>query len=139
MLMPNGIANALAGERTKTFSATGVSTPEQKDWRTEGAVTPVKDQGQCGSCWAFSTTGTLESAWFLAGHDLPTLSEQNLMDCSWSYGNMACNGGMPDRALRYVKKNGGIDTEESYPYEMKSHFTCKYDEDAIGAVITHST
>ena len=62
--------------------------PSSKDWRQEGAVSPVKDQGQCGSCWAFSATGALESAWYLSKNEMVSLSEQDIMDCSKAYGNM---------------------------------------------------
>jgi len=95
------------------------STPKEIDWRSKGAVTPVKDQGQCGSCWAFSTSGVLEGAWAAAGHGLESLSEQHLVSCDNNDGNAGCGGGWPYKAIDYVAQNG-IDTEESYPYNSGS-------------------
>ncbi len=86
------------------------------DWVIAGAVTGVKDQGQCGSCWAFSTTGSLEGLSKLAYGSLQSFSEQQLVDCSGSYGNQACNGGLMDNAFKFVRDKG-ITTEAAYPYK----------------------
>lgn len=92
------------------------ASADSVDWVTAGAVTAVKDQGQCGSCWSFSATGGLEGAYFLAGNTLTAFSEQQLVECAgYAYGNMACYGGWYYQAWDYLKTHGS-ETEEDYPY-----------------------
>jgi cathepsin L len=92
------------------------------DWTTQGKVTKVKNQGSCGSCWAFSAVGVLESFYLFKGQTT-NLAEQQLVDCSRPQGNQGCNGGWPHSALTYVQANG-ITTETAYPYVAKDQ-TCK--------------
>ena len=113
-----------------------VDIPDSKDWRDENAVTPVKNQRACGSCYSFSTTGALEGACAIKTGKLVSLSEQQIMDCSWQYGNNGCNGGMFDRAFYYIQQQGGIDTEAAYGYTAKESHTCKYDPKSKGGQVT---
>jgi len=117
-----------------TFEPTS-GLPASVDWRTSGAVTAVKNQGQCGSCWSFGTTGTVEGAHFIKTGSLVGLSEQNLIDCSQSENNDGCEGGRADWAIQYIIQNGGIDTEASYPYKAEDG-TCSYNPANRGATAT---
>jgi hypothetical protein len=85
------------------------------DWTEQGAVTAVKDQGRCGSCWSFSTTGSVEGAYQIAGNPLTSFSEQMLVSCASSSGNQGCNGGLMDEAFKWIESNG-LCTEDDYPY-----------------------
>nr|XP_043637029.1 cysteine protease Amb a 11.0101-like [Erigeron canadensis] len=104
---PSG-GGSIAGDASKL--------PKEVDWRNHNAVTPVKNQGQCGSCWAFAAVGAVEGINAIVTGQLVRLSEQQLLDCDNDGRNNACGGGLPCEAFQFIKDHGGLATEESYPY-----------------------
>ena len=145
-LTPNEFKNRFTGLRRNNVERSNeessevenLELPTSVDWTTKGAVTGVKNQGQCGSCWSFSTTGAVEGAWFIAGHSLVSLSEQQLVDCSTSYGNAGCNGGLMENAFKYVIAKG-LTTEANYPYTAKNGVCNKSREAQVAAKISKYT
>ncbi|XP_028765663.1 probable cysteine protease RD19B [Neltuma alba] len=118
--------------------------PSDFDWRDHGAVTPVKNQGSCGSCWSFSTTGALEGAHFLSTGQLVSLSEQQLVDCDHECDpeepgscDSGCNGGLMNNAFEYILKAGGVMREDDYPYIGTDRGACKFDETKIAASVAN--
>lgn len=121
MGMQRGLPSAWGGmKHLGTHKYSGAALPTSVDWRTKGAVNPVKNQAQCGSCWAFSAIGSLEGAWEIATGKLVSLSEQQLVDCAKSFGNNGCGGGLMDNAFKYAEQ-AGMCTEDSYPYQGKNN------------------
>ena len=124
-----GMKKSIGSFGCKTFSSGSIGIPYSVDWRKKGVVNPVRDQGQCGSCWAFATTSNAESVWAISKGQLLDLSEEFLVDCANGIGyyNMGCNGGEPDSAFKYMINNGQC-TESSYSYKAgvtKTAGTCQ--------------
>jgi C1A family cysteine protease len=123
-------------DRTNILKSKLITTPDTFDWRDHDAVTPVKDQGQCGSCWAFSVTENVESVWILANglnSSILPMAPQQLVDCDdYSFG---CDGGFPPFAYDYLMDAGGLDEEKYYPYTATGG-SCAFKASAVEATIT---
>jgi len=130
----NAIKAWMEKEAVTFLAPENFEAPSSVDWRSKGAVTPIKNQGQCGSCYSFSTTGGIEGQWYRKNKVLVSLSEQQIVDCSTSYGNNGCNGGLMTNSFAYVKHAGGIETERAYPYEAKQRY-CRFSTAYIGAKV----
>jgi C1A family cysteine protease len=141
----------LGSSATSNPVAPSGSLPDPVDWKAAGKVQKVKNQGQCGSCWAFSAIGALESARAIASGNLLDLSEQQLVDCAGSEGNQGCNGGLMNQAFDYLMKAGGSIATSDYPYTardgqckaagktiastIKNHKELQSDENALGRAL----
>ncbi|KAL9314620.1 hypothetical protein ACSQ67_020072 [Phaseolus vulgaris] len=132
-----GAAQNCSATHKGNHKLTDAVLPPTKDWREEKIVSLVKDQGSCGSCWTFSTTGALEAAYAQAHGKSISLSEQQLVDCAGDFNNFGCNGGLPSQAFEYIKYNGGLETEEAYPYTGKDG-VCKFSAENVGIQVLDS-
>ncbi|CAN6547517.1 unnamed protein product [Malus baccata var. baccata] len=112
----NGFMGHECSAKTTSFKYENVTTPPTVDWRKKGAVTPIKDQGQCGCCWAFSAVAAMEGITKLTTGKLISLSEQELVDCDTSGVDQGCQGGLMDDAFQFINQNHGLSTEANYPY-----------------------
>jgi len=111
------------------------SVPDSVDWRDKNVVTPIKNQQQCGSCWAFSAVGSMEGQHALKTGNLVSLSESQIVDCDINGSDGGCSGGFMDGAFKYVIAQGGIDTEKSYPYDPQDD-PCTFNKSDIGATFS---
>jgi len=133
-LLPKGLIQHKNKETIDLPQEVPHLVPSSFDWNDKKAVTPVYDQAQCGSCWAFSATEAIESQWFLAGHTLTSLSPQQIVDCDKGRGDDGCNGGDTPTAYQYVIAAGGMDTMDSYPYTAEDD-KCAFKASDVAATI----
>merc|ERR1719429_986235 len=124
------------GGKPRVYSSQQLrDAPDTLDWRLYGAVTPVKDQSVCGSCWSFGSVGSLEGTLYLNTNKLVRLSQQALIDCSWGFGNNGCDGGEDFRVYQWMIKHGGIPTEDSYGPYLGQDGYCHLNESSVGLKI----
>ncbi|CAM9444488.1 unnamed protein product, partial [Sphacelaria rigidula] len=134
----NCSATHVGGQYKALDLAEGRDPPATRDWRDLGAVSEVKDQAHCGSCWTFSTTGCLESHHYLRTGKMVLLSEQQLVDCAMNFDNHGCSGGLPSHAFEYIATSGGLDTEQAYPYMAEESGSCSFIQEGVGADVIRS-
>jgi cathepsin H len=125
-----------ATEETQSLMAT-IDAPDSYDWREHSGVSPVKNQGKCGSCWTFSTVGALEAHSLIKFGSFDSLSEQQLVDCAGDYDNHGCEGGLPSHAFEYISAVGGISTETAYPYNAADNL-CSVDRSTFALGVSGS-
>merc|ERR1712002_1364565 len=130
------LSGYLMGESNSTlYVPTNEPIPNDVDWRNQGMVTGVKNQGRCGSCYSFSATGALEGQWKKKTGRLISLSEQQIVDCSSSYGDHGCHGGWYHYAWKYLRAAGGSESEAAYPYETRQS-RCRFNRGKVVARVT---
>lgn len=126
------LSNKVFNEPTYKESERGPIFPKSLDWREMGIVTPVKNQAECGSCWSFSATGSMEGQFALKTGNLVALSESQIIDCDLNGTDEGCSGGLMDGAFKYVIEQGGIESEENYPY-FPEQGICKFNRSRVVA------
>merc|ERR1712212_66903 len=135
--IPEDIVNGTAKLQWHDES-TPVVNGDEVNWVNQGYVTPIKNQGRCGSCYSFSATGALEGQWFKKTGKLESMSEQQIVDCSGRYGNHGCQGGWYHSSWNYIRDAGGEDSESSYPYTARKGWFCRFSRRNVVAKDTGS-